>query len=314
MTDTMINPRCHACHGTGVDEAFGGRCVECERFDTTRFVDPVERTAREHLDRFASSDGPGRGPARSLAATDKQIAFLSRLHAERTTWQLMGGDAEIMAQVEHVLQTGNLSKAGASEYIDALLATADPRTGTKTADAPTTRRPNRYGGSCHECGGYVGEGAGWLDKIDGRWATHHHDCPDVEYDDDDADDDEGEGDGYEPKKGDVHVIDGTYYRIHVAQRTGRPYAARAVITARAVWDVDDDGDRVLIEAGEITWEYAKGMIFRLSTSTMATAEQSAAFGEMVGRCCYCSHAIDTPESVQAGYGPVCASKYGLPWG
>jgi hypothetical protein len=112
------------------------------------------------------------------------------------------------------------------------------------------------------------------------------------------------------KRGDVHVVDGVYYRIHVAQNSGNAYAARAHIVGEAQWAADGS----LIEAADIKWSYERGFIRKLSQETKATPEQAAAFGHLVGRCCFCSHAIDTPESTQAGYGPVCAAKYDLPWG
>lgn len=111
------------------------------------------------------------------------------------------------------------------------------------------------------------------------------------------------------KKGDVHVVDGEFYRIHIAQQSGNAYAAKANILDEAVWE-----DGKLIRPGRIQWEYMPGMIAKLTEATKTTPEQAAAFGHLVGRCCFCSHAIDTPESTAVGYGPVCASKYGLPWG
>jgi hypothetical protein len=115
---------------------------------------------------------------------------------------------------------------------------------------------------------------------------------------------------YEAKRGDVHFIDGIYYRIHIAQKSGYPYAARAIITANARWAADGS----LLEPGTIQWQYERGLIRRLREDTLTTAAQAAAFGKLVGRCCFCSHAIDTPESTAVGYGPVCATKYDLPWG
>jgi hypothetical protein len=41
---------------------------------------------------------------------------------------------------------------------------------------------------------------------------------------------------------------------------------------------------------------------------------SAASGKEMGSCVYCSKELTTVESLDAGYGPVCAKKYGLPWG
>lgn len=38
------------------------------------------------------------------------------------------------------------------------------------------------------------------------------------------------------------------------------------------------------------------------------------FGQKSGCCCFCGRDLTTPESVTAGYGPVCADHWGLPWG
>lgn len=38
------------------------------------------------------------------------------------------------------------------------------------------------------------------------------------------------------------------------------------------------------------------------------------YGHLSSSCCFCNKKLDTKESVKAGYGPVCADKWGLPWG
>lgn len=37
-------------------------------------------------------------------------------------------------------------------------------------------------------------------------------------------------------------------------------------------------------------------------------------GKAHGVCCYCARPLTDPRSVTAGYGPVCADHWGLPWG
>lgn len=37
-------------------------------------------------------------------------------------------------------------------------------------------------------------------------------------------------------------------------------------------------------------------------------------GALTDNCCFCGRDLETKESVGAGYGPVCAEKWGLPWG
>lgn len=93
--------------------------------------------------------------------------------------------------------------------------------------------------------------------------------------------------------GEVHVIDGDYYRIHRSQNTGGFYACRF------------DGQR---------FEYVKGGIRLCTEGNRCTAEQAARFGHMHHQCVFCARRLDTPESTAVGYGPVCADKHGLPWG
>lgn len=52
----------------------------------------------------------------------------------------------------------------------------------------------------------------------------------------------------------------------------------------------------------------------LATLAADPAGQTKAEGQRVGACCYCARELTTKESLAAGYGPVCAEKYGLPWG
>lgn len=107
--------------------------------------------------------------------------------------------------------------------------------------------------------------------------------------------------GYEPKADDVHVVDGVFFRVHKSQSGDWFYVA--------VWN--EEADKFL---GPKMDDRAKGMMKHLTTATLATAEQAAAFGHANERCCFCSTPIDTPESKAVGYGPHCAAKRGLPWG
>ena len=44
------------------------------------------------------------------------------------------------------------------------------------------------------------------------------------------------------------------------------------------------------------------------------AAVGAAYGKRTGQCCFCCRHLETRESVAVGYGPICAEKFGLPWG
>jgi hypothetical protein len=44
------------------------------------------------------------------------------------------------------------------------------------------------------------------------------------------------------------------------------------------------------------------------------AKVAAEHGKLTGHCSFCNRALDDKRSTEVGYGPVCAKRYGLPWG
>lgn len=44
------------------------------------------------------------------------------------------------------------------------------------------------------------------------------------------------------------------------------------------------------------------------------AEVAAEYGRLTGNCCFCMRALSDERSTAVGYGPTCATNYGLPWG
>ncbi len=43
------------------------------------------------------------------------------------------------------------------------------------------------------------------------------------------------------------------------------------------------------------------------------AKAAASYGALSGACSFCDRALTDDGSVEVGYGPVCAKKFGLPW-
>jgi hypothetical protein len=41
---------------------------------------------------------------------------------------------------------------------------------------------------------------------------------------------------------------------------------------------------------------------------------AARYGRETGECCFCARQLTDPRSTQVGYGPICAARFGLPWG
>lgn len=44
------------------------------------------------------------------------------------------------------------------------------------------------------------------------------------------------------------------------------------------------------------------------------AKAAAEYGHATSRCCFCRRDLTDERSVAVGYGEICASKFGLPWG
>lgn len=63
--------------------------------------------------------------------------------------------------------------------------------------------------------------------------------------------------------------------------------------------------------GSFTNETVEALLLKFAADPAGVA---AADGKLTGRCCFCKHKLDTKESTEVGYGPVCAKAYGLPWG
>ena len=67
-----------------------------------------------------------------------------------------------------------------------------------------------------------------------------------------------------------------------------------------------------------TWrhrgEVDERMADALSKLQMDPVGTVAEFGKLGGRCCFCNSSLSDLKSTDVGYGPICAQKWGLPWG
>ena len=71
------------------------------------------------------------------------------------------------------------------------------------------------------------------------------------------------------------------------------------------------------EAGLVSFTYlGQGPILNriIGESTLLPWEEAAAFGRRFSFCVNCGAELDDPNSVAAGYGPVCAKNHGWPHG
>jgi len=134
-----------------------------------------------------------------------------------------------------------------------------------------------------------------------------------------------------------NVADVPSSRYRVVQPDGKSLSVRL---DHAKWAQDKpEGTRALYYLGQgAEWQFAgfidpagsvrligreqrmaKSLTAALDVLTQSVREgrwlvHALAFSLEGSVCCFCGRELDTAESISVGYGPVCAAKYGLPWG
>lgn len=91
----------------------------------------------------------------------------------------------------------------------------------------------------------------------------------------------------------------------------RTQRGKVIVCVGSDWvaTIDSDG-RVLLEGRPLT-DDVKATLLIVEEDPIGAA---TLHGQRVGSCCFCSKLLTTNESVSVGYGPVCAERWGLPWG
>lgn len=97
----------------------------------------------------------------------------------------------------------------------------------------------------------------------------------------------------EPATEGMYRLDGVIYKVQIAVHgSGKPYAKRLV----------QDGERW-------SFEYAPGAMRKLGSRHLLTLEEAKEFGALYGTCCVCGRTLTNETSIEAGIGPICASKF-----
>lgn len=109
----------------------------------------------------------------------------------------------------------------------------------------------------------------------------------------------------------MHRLDGQIYKAQVAVHgSGRLYA-KVLVTEQVGTcggcEKCDGEDRC--PAFESRFEYAAGVVRRLSIETRLSLDEAKEYGAVYGCCCVCSRTLTKEESIAAGIGPVCAGKF-----
>ena len=92
----------------------------------------------------------------------------------------------------------------------------------------------------------------------------------------------------------MHRLDGEIYKVQRAVTgSGRPYAKKLTKAGGGAW----------------RFEYARGVVYRLSEATQMTLDEAQEWGALYGTCCVCGRALTNETSIAAGIGPVCARRF-----
>lgn len=104
------------------------------------------------------------------------------------------------------------------------------------------------------------------------------------------------------------------------QKSNRPGAVD-IVSREKVWNkrfeaemprwfgrIETDG--ALVAGGLMT----PAIVDVLNMFAADPADAAVKYARKTGNCSFCGRFLETKASVSVGYGPVCAEKYGLPWG
>jgi hypothetical protein len=112
--------------------------------------------------------------------------------------------------------------------------------------------------------------------------------------------------------------EGTRYRLGLTGPQSRQPGTVVVTTDEKAFEDRtylgriDDGGR--FEPSHKVGDTATAIGLALRAFAADPAEQARIYGQRYGRCCFCGLELTDGRSVDAGYGPICAEKWGMPWG
>lgn len=96
-------------------------------------------------------------------------------------------------------------------------------------------------------------------------------------------------------------------RLSVAGPTSKyPGSVQVVVRDAWVGRIDAQG---VVTRGIAVDELLLAALRHIAENPAAAA---AAYGALMGRCTFCNLALTDEGSVEVGYGPICAQRYGLP--
>lgn len=93
----------------------------------------------------------------------------------------------------------------------------------------------------------------------------------------------------------IYLIDGDVVKVQKAVHgSGNMYAKRLVVDA---------------PGAKGRFEYAPGLIRKVTPEARMTLDQAVEYGAIYGVCCNCGRTLTDEKSIEAGIGPVCAKRF-----
>lgn len=94
----------------------------------------------------------------------------------------------------------------------------------------------------------------------------------------------------------MYRLGGTIYKVQWNQTKTALYAKELKVSGEG-------------HDAEVWFDYAPGAIRKLSPSNKMSLEEAKEFGALYGTCCVCGRTLTNEDSIEAGIGPICASKF-----
>ena len=105
-----------------------------------------------------------------------------------------------------------------------------------------------------------------------------------------------------------------YPAINFISKDGRRIRIYRATKGYIAIKVDGEYAGKLVSAdAQIVLYSAKELLPEIDTVLSNPISESALRGKEYGRCCFCNRELDNEGSIQHGYGPICAARWGLPW-
>ena len=108
-----------------------------------------------------------------------------------------------------------------------------------------------------------------------------------------------------PLEDGMYRRDGVVYKVQIAVHgSGRPYAKKL-----CYFDSEGYESKVAGDGGGWKFTYAPGEVSNLKPEHKMSLEEAQEFGRLYGVCCRCGAPLTDEDSIAAGIGPICATKF-----